>query len=485
MTRTFPDASGSPDAAALRERLRAHRALSEAPAAELDWLLEHGMFVRYEVGEQPARRGESVPGMFVLFQGRLTHFRDRGGAPRKVMDWREGDVTGVLPYSRMGLATGTTVVDEAMEGLLVPREDVADMPVTCPHVTAVLVHAMVDRAREFTSSDLQLEKLASLGQLAAGMAHEINNPASAAARSARLLSQALADSDAASRTLERAALSASEQALLEKVRTICLATPATSDLSPLERADREESITDWLTDHGIDASLAGPLTDTDLELGTLTELASSLSGEKLGAALRWMAPACSVRQLAREIEQATARVHELVSALKDFTYMDHGSAPEPVDVGKGLTDTLAVLAAKVRRKAVAVKLNVATGLPHVNAFGGELNQVWAHLIDNALDAVAPGGRVTVTASREGESLVVRVIDDGPGIPPDVKHRIFEPFFTTKPVGSGTGLGLDIVQRLVKRHEGFIAVTTEPGTTEFCVTLPVAGVRRVGDDHTAG
>jgi signal transduction histidine kinase len=485
MTRTSPDASGSPDAAALRARLRAHRALSDAPATELDWLLEHGTFVRYEVGEQPARRGEPVPGMLILLKGRLTHFRDQGGTPRKVMDWREGDVTGVLPYSRMGVATGTTVVDEAMEGLLLSREDVADMPVTCPHVTAVLVHAMVDRAREFTSSDLHLEKLASLGQLAAGMAHEINNPASAAARSARFLTQALADSDAASRTLEQAGLSESEQASLEHVRIICLATPAPSDLSPLERADREEAIADWLTAHGVDASLAAPLTDTDLKLETLTELAGALSGEKLSAALRWMAPACTVRQLAREIEQATARVHELVSALKAFTYMDHASAPEPVDVGKGLADTLTMLAAKARGKVAAVNLHVATDLPRVNAFGGELNQVWANLIDNALDAVQEGGRVTVTAGRDGESVVVRVIDDGPGIPPDVKNRIFEPFFTTKPVGSGTGLGLDITQRLVKRHEGFIVVTTEPGKTEFCVTLPVAGARQGGDDQTKG
>jgi len=474
MTRTSPDASGSPDAAALRERLRAHRALADAPAAELDWLLEHGTFERYEVGDHPVRKGEPVSGMFILLKGRLTHFRGRDGAQRKVMDWREGDVTGVLPYSRMGVAAGTTVVDETLEALLVRREDVAAMPVTCPHVTAVLVHAMLDRAREFTSNDLQLEKLASLGQLAAGMAHEINNPASAAARSARLLTEALAEADEASRSLEQADLNPSEQALLERVRTICLATPAASNLSPLKRADREEEIADWLMDHAVDASLSAPLTDTDLTLETLTELAGALSADKLAAALRWMGPACTVRQLAREIEQATSRVHELVSAVKAFTYMDHASAPEPVDVGKGLTDTLTMLAAKARDRGGTVELDVAADLPRLNAFGGELNQVWANLIDNALDAVEQGGRVTVIATRDGESVVVRVIDDGPGIPPDVKNRIFDPFFTTKPVGSGTGLGLDIAQRLVSRHEGFIAVTTEPGRTEFRVTLPVAG-----------
>jgi signal transduction histidine kinase len=373
----------------------------------------------------------------------------------------------------MAIASGTTVVDEATEALLVPRQYVADMPVKCPHVTTVLVHAMLDRAREFTSSDLQLEKLASLGKLAAGLAHELNNPASAAARNARLLTEALAESDEASRALGQAGLSESEQALLGGMCAVFLNTPATSVLSPLERADREEAIAEWLTDHGADTSFATPFTETDLKLETLTELAGALSGEKLGAALRWMAASCTVRQLAGDIEQATSRVHELVSVVKTFTYMDHGSALEPVDVGKGLTDTLAMLAAKARGKAAEVKLEVATDLPRVNGFGGELNQVWVNLIDNALDAVDEGGRVTVTAARDGENVVVRVIDDGPGIPPDVKNRIFDPFFTTKPVGSGTGLGLDITRRLVSRHEGLIAVTSEPGKTEFRVTLPVA------------
>jgi signal transduction histidine kinase len=187
-----------------------------------------------------------------------------------------------------------------------------------------------------------------------------------------------------------------------------------------------------------------------------------------------MAAASVVRGLARDIEQASSRVHELVSAVKGFTYMDHGSAPEAVNVQKGLTDTMAVLAAKARGKAVALQMDVTTDLPTVNAVGGELNQVWANLIDNAIDAVSEGGRVTVTASNNDESVFVRVIDDGPGIPPEIKSRIFDPFFTTKPIGTGTGLGLDIAQRLVVRHEGLIAVTSEPGKTEFCVTLPVAG-----------
>ena len=166
-----------------------------------------------------------------------------------------------------------------------------------------------------------------------------------------------------------------------------------------------------------------------------------------------MASGCTVRALAHDIERAASRVHELVSAVKGFTYMDHAPSAEPVDVAKGLTDTLAVMAAKARAKSASLALDVPADLPRACGFGGELNQVWANLIDNALDAVSENGRVMVTARAEGAQVVVRVTDDGSGIPAEVKSRIFDPFFTTKPVGKGTGLGLDIVRRLVDRNDG--------------------------------
>jgi len=180
-----------------------------------------------------------------------------------------------------------------------------------------------------------------------------------------------------------------------------------------------------------------------------------------------------VRGLARDIERAASRVHSLVSAVKGFTYMDQASVPEPVDIGKGLSDTLALMAAKARGKSASVTVDVPRDLPRVRAFGGELNQVWANLMDNALDAVGQGGTVKVSALANGSRVVVKVIDDGPGIPAEMKSRIFDPFFTTKPVGQGTGLGLDIVRRLVDRNEGLIEVESEPGRTEFRVALPVA------------
>jgi signal transduction histidine kinase len=338
-------------------------------------------------------------------------------------------------------------------------------------MTAVLVHVMLERVRAFKSSDLQVEKMASLGKLAAGLAHELNNPASAAARSAQLVSDALTDFDEASRALGAVRLEPQELVLIDRVRTLCLAVPVTSVLTPLERADREESMADWLVEHNADDSFAAPLAETDMSFDLLDELAGTLTGEKLAATLRWVAAGCTIRGLARDIERAASRVHTLVSAVKGFTYMGHATAPEAVDVAKGLRDTLAVLGSKARGKSASLTVDAPADLPRVRGFGGELNQVWANLVDNALDAVRDGGRVAVTARAEGTKVVVRVTDDGPGIPADVKGRIFDPFFTTKAVGKGTGLGLDIVRRLVDQNDGLIEVESVPGRTEFRVALP--------------
>jgi signal transduction histidine kinase len=457
----------------LLERLEAHRAIGKSPRAELEWLAAHGTLQRLTPGEMIARKGEPVDALYVILKGRVSHLTDQGGSWRKVVSWGEGDIAGHLPYSRMGNAPGNTVVDEPSELLRIDRTHLASIPVECPNVTAALVHVMVDRARAFKSSDLQVEKMASLGKLAAGLAHELNNPASAAARSAQLVSQALIESDDAARELGAAGLAPSELALIERVRAVCLAGPATTVLTPLERADREEAFGDWLLDHDVDDALAAALAETDVTLAQLDEMADAIPTAKLHAALRWVAAGCTARSLAREIERAASRVHALVSAVKGFTYMDHAASPEAVDVAKGLTDTLSVMAGKARGKSVSLVVDVPRDLPAVRGFGGELNQIWANLVDNALDAVNMGGRVTVTGRSENGNIVVRVTDNGAGIPPDVKSRIFDPFFTTKPVGKGTGLGLDIVRRLVDTNNGLIDVESEPGRTEFRVVLPTA------------
>ena len=214
----------------------------------------------------------------------------------------------------------------------------------------------------------------------------------------------------------------------------------------------------------------------------LDQLAAAVQGPALEAVLRWAGAGCAVRSLAAEIQEAGMRIAGLVAAVKGFTHMDQAMVAEPVDLGVGLGNTVAVLKAKARQKQVSVTVELEDELPRVRGFAGELNQIWGNLIDNALDAVPESGSVEVTAKRECERVVVRVVDNGPGIPAPLLGRIFDPFFTTKPMGQGTGLGLDIVRRLVQHNDGTIEVDSLPGRTEFRVALPAttiddAGVKR--------
>jgi signal transduction histidine kinase len=469
----------SPDE--LVARLSNHSKLGGMPLAELEWVAARGYLRHFEKGDLLARVGVPMEGFHIILFGHLAIYVDRGEGRHKVMEWRGGDVAGHLPYSRMKGPPGDVLVEESCELLTVPIEYLTELTRQCPEITAALVHVMVDRARVFTSSDLHNEKMKSLGKLAAGLAHELNNPASAVVRSAKSLADALVDAEDASRVLGAAQLTPAQRAALDAVRAACLAAPTEGQISArrsgspsaLEESDRVDSISEWLEKHGADGTLAGPLAETAVTLPALNTLAESLHGELLDAALRWVAHGCAARSLAREIETAGSRIYELVAAVKGFTQLDRDTAAQPMDVSRGLSDTLTMLRAKVKGKSATVSIAVAPGLPPVMAYGGELNQVWLNLIDNALDAVAPGGRVDVSADRAGAKLVVRIADDGPGIPDAVLPRIFDPFFTTKPVGEGTGLGLDIVRRLVTRHNGTIEVESKPGRTVFTVSLPLS------------
>jgi signal transduction histidine kinase len=455
---------------AVANRLAQHRLLASAPRQELEWLAAHGYLVSLRPGEILTSKKGRVDGLYVVLSGHFTIHVDRGAGPKKVMEWRAGDVTGVLPYSRIVGPPADVVAQEPSEAWTLHRAALPALIRECPELTSILVHVMVDRARHFTSSDFQDEKLVSLGKLAAGLAHELNNPASAVTRNAKELEGAVLELDSAAREVGASKLTAPQAALLDEVRARCMDSRLQPALTPLQRGDREESFTEWLERHDVDVALAGPLADSAATAQSLEDLASALSGSGLRSALRWVAAGCQVRQLVSETQTAAARVHSLVAAVKAFTHMGEAMAPSPVDLERSLSDTLAVLAGKARAKSVGLVLDVQPGLPPIRAVGGELNQVWANLIENAIDAVPGGGQVTIRAGRQSDEEVVRIIDNGPGIPPEIQTRIFDPFFTTKPVGHGTGLGLDIVRRLVRRAEGRIEMSSKPGHTEFRVAF---------------
>ena len=457
----------------LVERLAAHRALGSAPRGQLEWLAAHATLHRFAVGDEVSPPGVPIRSLYVVLSGHVIIRIDRGAGPRKVMEWHAGDVSGLLPYSRLTGPPGRVAVVTPAEILMVDRDHFPEMVSRCHELTTILVHVMLDRARRFTTSDLHDEKMLSLGRLSAGLAHELNNPASALARSAGELSARLFEMEASALALGAERLTPEQLATIDRVRNECGEPAARAALNPLERADREEAVAGWLTRHGLRAEITETLAETAVTVESLDQLAKTLGHDALEFALRSIGASCRTRVLAAEIETAAARIHTLVAAIKGFTYMDQTNIRSPVAIGQGLSDTMTILGAKARKKSVTVSVQVAEDLPPVEGFGGELNQVWANLIDNAIDAAPASGHVEVTAVREGDFVVVRVVDDGPGVPEELSDRIFEPFFTTKPQGQGTGLGLDITRRLLREHEGQIEVHSRPGRTEFRVILPRA------------
>ena len=451
-------------------RLKALSSLAGIPPEELEWLTFHGQYKEEEAGAIVAPKGKRIENLWIVLSGHLDIRVDRGAGLHRVMEWRTGDVGGMLPYSRMTGPPGDAYFEEKTELLLIHEKYFPEMIHRCPAFTAHTVHVMVDRARTFNTSELQDEKMISLGKLAAGLAHELNNPASALVRSAKMLLENLPEADTAARVLGAAVLNGKRMEAIERTCLTCLAAPLDRVLSPVEQADREDEFADWLMLHQLNPGYAASLSETDVTIKALDDLANAMSGKALEAALRWIASGCATRSLALDIERAATRIYELVAAVKRFTYMDKLAGPDSVDVEAGLRDTIRVVASKAKAKGAAIMLDVEPNLPLAYANGGALNQVWLNLIDNALDAISNSGRIHISARQELDWIVVQLIDNGTGIPPDIMPRIFDPFFTTKPPGQGTGLGLDIARRLLRRYHGDISCNSQPGRTEFIVRL---------------
>jgi len=455
-------------------RLAALTPLATIPAPELEWLATHGEVRRFEDGALLYGRGkgEDVRGVFIVLSGRFSVRVVSDGVEREVREVKVGEISGYLPYSRIANPIAHLVADGPTEILAIAEADMRAMTRECYGFTAACVHAMVDRARTFKDYDLHREKMAALGRLSAGLAHELNNPASAMARAADTLDASREEVAAAAHALGAARLTGAGLSACETLEAAAAREPA-EPLSALERADREEQFVAWLERHGLDPDAAHVLAGSGLAPADLDAAGAALGGEALAVTVRYVAAQANARRLTSDLVSAATRVHTLVTAVKSHTHMDRGTAREPVAVEPHLADAITLLGSKASAKAIALELAVAPGLPPVHGVVSELNHVWLNLIDNAIDAAPPSGHVTVSARADRGNVVVEVVDDGPGIAEADLGRVFDPFFTTKGVGQGAGLGLDVVQAVIRSHRGSVDVTSRPGRTQFRVVLPVS------------
>lgn len=432
----------------------------------------------HEFSEQTTitQSGEAIDYLTLLLEGKI---RIDGGAADDIVVYdTPGGVLGVLPYSRIKEAKFPVVADANTRVLQLHRDHLRNMTEHCYELTEIMVQQMTDRVRDFTRQIQQGEKMASLGRLSAGLAHELNNPVSAVVRSADALKNHMKATPERFKSVMAIQLAPAEVDVVNEVMFKRLQQEFTP-LSMLERNSRQDDLTDWLDDNNIENpdDLTDSMVDFGFTVDDMDEIGDRVSADNLAAVLGWIVNNLVTEKLVREIAEASGRISTLVSSIKSHTNMDRGEGRSEVKLKNDIMNTLTLLDYKLKSKRISASVTVPPDLPVLKGWRGELNQVWTNLIDNAVDAMPDGGKIeinTVLDQRADGSAFVytHVIDNGEGIPEDIQSKIFEPFFTTKEIGSGTGLGLDIVQGIMKHHRGSIKVESKPGRTEFIVCLPV-------------
>jgi signal transduction histidine kinase len=451
--------------------LRQISVFADLPEDQIAWFLSQSEEIVLQPDDVYVRQGDPADWMMVVLEGQL-QVRGEFAGDLVTFSVKPGDITGVLPFSRMKQVpvTGRAITHGRI--LRFPAALFPELVQKMPELAQRLVGLMSDRIREVTRIEQQRDRLAGLGKLSAGLAHELNNPAAAARRAASQLRGLMHQIKDASHELGRRDLTPAQRAQIEKLEALLIGKDGPPP-DALTVSTLEDHLDSLLRSHGQNDlwQLAAALARKGAQPELLEELFPSLGVETARAALVRISSSLEIAGLLSEIESSTARISDLVRAIKEYTFMDQ-SPVQNVDIVKSLETTLTILNHKLKH-GVSVNRDYQPVPLMVDSFGSELNQVWTNIIDNAIDAMGGKGELRLRTYREDGCVVIEIGDNGPGIPPDVEPHIFEPFFTTKGVGQGTGLGLDTVQRIVKKHRGSVQVVSKPGDTRFQILLPVA------------
>ena len=429
-----------------------------------------GKALTLKPGEVLYQEGDTDYCFYVVLSGQIKITKHLGTEEIVVTIHRKGEFTGDLSMLTGGVSQATA--SSIGVSRVIQFDDFKELLKGCPRSVDLFVPALAERSKDLEIKLRQQEKLAALGKLSAGLAHELNNPAAAGRRAAKQLNSAIASLQQNMLSLRGKHFSVRHRQLLSQLQQQALERANCPSLSPLEQSDREDELTDWLESLGAENAwdLSPSLVSAGIKRSQLEALATEMEAEAFTEALMWLEATLTMNGLVGEVEQSTIRISDLVGAIKNYSYMDRGEI-QSVDLHEGLDNTLKILHHKLKY-GVTVNKEYSKDLPQVSVYGGELNQVWTNLIDNAIDAMDGKGELTIRTSLENDCILVEIIDNGSGIPTELQSRIFEPFFTSKGVGKGSGLGLDISRRIVvQKHKGNLRFESQPGKTNFQVRIP--------------